>query len=490
MCTTITTLLNALDWKGIMAKQFIPAAFLSLLFGSAAFAEEPKLDVKASESSVRASVDYGQIVHGFNDETGQDYHNQVLRRSNISINRNLRLDDHIEVKMGFGGVFFYVLPEQDGAPHTRLPKFGVGPVNAEFDYHFGNPDAPWSDLQLGIFWYKYNPDASNLGEYLLRSGTYPGYLVTGGFNLMNSANYQVQGAAYTLNLMENRWKTTLLLPMESQFAPMHSISPTLVTAYKGVPGLELGAGVDFNHLIAARPSKEAPAQHDPTANPDYMRWPTSIITDIQTVKVPDTDPAKPAGSMKDSLVSISRDTTRFYTFQGTKLMGRISLDPKAWIAGLDEIMSPSDLRLFAEVAVLGVKNYPFYYPNIKNRIPVMFGMNLPTFKLIDLLSLQGEYYNALWTNNIDAVFEFQHPVPYHKDYDPVNGPGSVAGQVKSDRFHWSMLAKKELIKGANFYLQVANDHTRTFDYNIKPIKIPITSRLSDYYYVFRIEVGI
>jgi hypothetical protein len=472
-----------------MAKQFIPTALFSLLCGSAVLAQESKVDPASGETFVRASADFGHIVHGFNDETGEDYEWQVFRRSNISVHRQLRLNDHIDVKMGFGGVFFYVLPEQDGAPHTRLPKFGLGPANAEFDYKFGDPAKPWSLLQLGVFWYKYNPDASNLGEYLLRSGTYPQILVTGGFDMINSAKFQVQGAGYTLNLMDNLWTTSLMLPMESSMAPMHSISPTLVTSFKGIPGLDLGAGVSFNHLIAARPSKEAPEKHDPDANPEYMRWPTSYITGVQTVKVPDTSPGKPAGALRDSVVGVTRDTTQFYTFQGTKLMGRFSYDPKG-LLGLEESLNPPDMRIFAEAAVLGVKDHPFYYPDIAKRIPIMFGMNLPTFKLLDLLSVQGEYFDALWTNNIDAVFEFQRPVPYHKDYDPANGPELTARQAKRDSWHWSVLAKKEVIKGANFYLQVANDHLRTFDYNIKPIKIPITSRPSDYYYIFRVEVGV
>ncbi len=472
-----------------MAKQFIPTALISLLCGSAALAQESKLDALSGDTYIKASMDFGHIVHGLNDETGQNYDMQVLRRSNISVNRQLKLSDHMEIKMGFGGVFFYVLPEQDGAPHTRLPKFGVGPGAAEFAYHFGTPEHPWSDLQLGIFSYKYNPEASNLGEYLLRSVPYPQILVTGGFDMIGSARYQVQGAGYTLNLMEDKWKTSFLLPMESNFAPMHSISPTLVTGFKGIPGLDLGAGVCFNHLISAKPSKEAPSPHDATTSPDYMRWPTSFITDLQTVKVPVNDPTKPAGTMRDSITSITRDTTQFYTFQGTKLMGRATFDPKP-LLGLEEHLNAPDMKIFVEAAVLGLKDYPFYYTNVKDRIPVMFGMNLPTFKLLDILSVQGEYFHSRWTNNIDAVFEFQHPVPYHKDYDPVNGPESTASQAERDSWHWSVLAKKTVIKGANFYLQVANDHIRTFDYNIKPIKIPITSRPSDWYYIFRVEVGV
>ena len=125
----------------MMTKHLIPAALVSLLCAAGgAAADDNPIQIKAGETAVKASVDYGQIGHGFNDETGQDYHWQVLRRSNIAVTRAVGLGDHMDIKMGFGGVFFYVLPEQDGAPHTRLPKFGLAPVQAEFAYHFGDPE--------------------------------------------------------------------------------------------------------------------------------------------------------------------------------------------------------------------------------------------------------------------------------------------------------------------------------------------------------------
>ncbi len=454
-----------------MSKRILVAGTLALLTAAgAARAEDVKAELKPGETQFKSFFDAGQIVKGLDGETGKEYKMQAFRRTLVLITKSGKLSEKIDVKMGMLGAFFFVLPEQDGAPHTRLPKFVLFPTNAELIWHMGDAAAPLADLEVGAFQYKYNPEASNLGEYLLRSGTYPGYLLTGGFNMINSANYQVYGAGLHVNLMEGKFKTDFLLPMENMMPPMHSISPTVVTSFKGLPGIDLGAGVCFNHLISAKPSKEAFAAHDPNASPDYMRWPTSIIKSADST-------------------TVVRDTTQFYTFQGTKLMGRLTLDPKEWMDGTDAF-KPADLKLFAEAAVLGVKDYPFYYPDISRRIPVMFGMNLPTFGLLDLLSVQGEYFNALWQNNIDGVFEFQRPVPYHKDYDPVNGPETVAKEVKDDRIHWSVLAKRELLKGANLYLQVASDHLRTYDYNFKPIKTPITSRPGDWYYLFRLELAI
>lgn len=187
--------------------------------------------------------------------------------------------------------------------------------------------------------------------------------------------------------------------------------------------------------------------------------------------------------------SVIRDTTRFYSFKGVKAMGRISFDPKAFLGS--GLFNPPDLKIFAEFAVLGLKDYPFYYDNIRNRIPIMFGFNLPTFRILDLLSVQAEFYDKKWKNNIEAVYEYQWPIWYVKDYDPANFDDSTTlAEVKEDRWNWSVLARKDVTKGVKLWLQVANDHLRTFDYNTKPVKVPITVRPKDWYYLFRLEFGL
>lgn len=462
-------------------------AVLIALSACLALAEEDQDGFRLHSASFRASMDVGQIAKGLNEDTKEDYRWQMLRRTNVFLSQGAAFGERAEMRVGQMGVFFYVLPEEDGAPHTRLQKFGLGPTLAEFSCKIGQAESPWGRLRLGLFPYKYNPDASNLGEYLLRSGTYPGFLVTGGWNWMNSASFQVQGAAFETSAFGGRLKADLLFPMESVNPPMHSVSPTALASWAPVKGLEIGFGASCNHCIAAKPSKESPAKYDSTILPAYMQRPTSLILSVKHIPVPDPTPTDP-GRMRDS-VEVIRDSTRFYTFQGVKLMGRISLDPKAFLGG-EGILGPADLRLFAEAALLGVKDYPFYYPTRSRRVPIMFGMNLPTFKLLDLLSVQGEYYNPVFPNNIDAVYEQQFPIPYHRNYDPAFGPESVASTVRRDRWHWSVLAQRKAFKGVTFFLQAANDHIRTFDYNIKPIKIPITSRPTDWYYLFRIEVGV
>src|SRR5690606_20281866 len=94
------------------------------------------------------------------------------------------------------------------------------------------------------------------------------------------------------------------------------------------------------------------------------------------------------------------DTTRFYSFAGVKVVARASFDPKAYAPM--PMLGPEDLKVFGEVALLGVENRPFYYEKRTERMPVMFGLNLPTrafgYTLLDAFSFQMEYYNSPFPN--------------------------------------------------------------------------------------------
>ena len=79
------------------------------------------------------------------------------------------------------------------------------------------------------------------------------------------------------------------------------------------------------------------------------------------------------------------------TFKGIKVMGRASVDFKPMF-GLENALGAPDLKLFGEVAVLGIENQGYYYDDVTTRIPIMLGVNLPTFRMLDFLSFQVEYY--------------------------------------------------------------------------------------------------
>jgi len=152
-------------------------------------------------------------------------------------------------------------------------------------------------------------------------------------------------------------------------------------------------------------------------------------------------------------------------------------------------MGKDDLKLSFEMALLGVKDYPFFYEKKIDRMPFLFGFNVPTGGLLDLLSLQVEYCHMRFPNDIYLLYQNQLPVWTLKNDDP-SAVDSTAGRARSSRINWSVLAKRKVVKGINLYAQVANDHLRTFDYNIQLSGQPVTTRMKDWYYLLRLEFGI
>jgi len=173
----------------------------------------------------------------------------------------------------------------------------------------------------------------------------------------------------------------------------------------------------------------------------------------------------------------------YFTYQGIKLMFMASIDIKAMF-GSPGIFGPEDLKVFAELGVLGVQDQPLYYTDIRKRAPLMFGMNIPAFKLLDLLSLQFEYYDNPWPNDSRNFVYSLVPT-----YDLAGEKGNEFKPIRSDDWHWSMLARKKWAYG-NVYLQVASDYLRTNTFTSVPTFLPVTDRFSQWYYAARFEFGL
>jgi hypothetical protein len=456
-------------------------------------------DVKALPLSMVTQLDGGQLVKGqVNDD---HYKQRPLQRTSVWITQEILIAERLNVRAGVGGIFWYTFPGGNAgysnvAPFTTGTKFGPGITRADMEYRFGDLNAPMFTVQAGFFPYKYNPDAKNLGEYLLRSGTYPGTLTTGGWNIMSEATYMMQGARLNMALWGGKFQSEFLLPMERDLPPNGDLSPTYIGTVYPIPGIEIAGGATCNHCIAVKPSATSPKRKynsnttsddgNGTAyvveNPNYNpSLPMANITDL------DVDPTANSKYMYD--------TTRFYTFQGVKLMARASVDPKAFFPM--PMLGSSDLKVFGEIALLGVKNHSFYYENRTERMPVMFGMNLPTFRVLDLLSLQFEYYNARFVNSLENAYRFQTATPTGVDSTGrmINDPNffdETHELVAKDNWKWSVFAKKELTTGIRLYAQVANDHLRMpGNYDGVNSWIPLTDiQFKDWYYLVRFELGI
>ncbi len=493
----------AISNRSLPLSMLIPLLAAALASASGNAADQDS--VQSKPLAISASLDFGQIVHGSSSNPPAEFNGQFLERTGVWLTQQATVKERLQLTMGVGGMFWYALPEQKAQPRSLITRFGPGISQAYAIYSFGDAATPWAKLQMGFFPYKYNPDAKNLGEYLLRSGTYPGALMTGGWNIVSSAfsssaSYMVQGLRLNVPMWDGRFQSDFLLPMERDLPPMYDLSPSYVATLNLFRGFDVGAGVSWNHGIPVKPSKES-------AHVEGNR----VILG-RTIN-PDTgDVVKGTGSY----YLYTYDSTSYYTFQGIKLAGRFTLDPKAYMG--ETFFGPQDLKIYGEVALLGWKNYPYLYEKRSHRIPAMMGFNLPAFGLLDVISVEVEHYASDFENTIYEPYQNQTPI-WSLEEDPalaardVYRPGATpeedaaavanayaAAQAKAadtrarisgDDWKWTLYARKQVVQGLSIYAQAASDHMRPIDLDLKPFWVPITNRNGkDWYYLIRLEFGI
>jgi len=457
-------------------------------------------DVERAPIRFGTNIDAGQIIKGELSE-GSEQTGQFVYRNGVYLVQSATVNKKLDISVGVGGLFWYTLPVSPGAPHTRLVKFGPGVVEASGLYRIGDNEKPWGSLQFGYFPYKYNPDAKNLGEYEFRSGTYPGYLWTGGWSIINSAAYMAQGAKLSIPTFGGKLTHDFTLFMDRDFEPTYDISPSYLFSYKPSEAFELGGGVTWAHGLPIKPSAVSPhvranAYYGDSALPE-SEW-TKAGYDANDIHVvPDGDPkagtAAPDGApyvTQTDNGKVPNSALSYYTFQGVKVMGRAAFNPQALIQS--EALGPQDLKLYAEIAVLGIKNYPFYYEKISERMPIMVGFNVPTFKLFDIFSVEVEYFKSSFQNNIREVFQNTYPkwkLPPNQAIPTYTAFADTAKMIKEDNIHWSVYAKKNLYEGLDLFLQVASDHMRVMDFNASPSDLDVTRKPSQWYYLARLQMG-
>jgi hypothetical protein len=225
--------------------------------------------------------------------------------------------------------------------------------------------------------------------------------------------------------------------------------------------VELGAGVSVAHLI-------------PMFGDEYVSLKKDLNMYLTNV-VEDT--------VADTLIHAD---TNYYTFRGTKLMARVSYDPKrAWAPNGDfGIFGPNDLRLYCETAILGVRNYPFNrdssagYTNRLERWPVMVGVNLPVFNVLDVLAIEIEYFNSKIANDFECHLDPRLPLSRKV------GSGRDS---KQDDVKWTVYASRDIGRFVALHAMIASDHTRGFAEDKRAIGTEeILRRSGDWHYLLRV----
>ncbi|MBN1758112.1 MAG: hypothetical protein JW863_07340 [Chitinispirillaceae bacterium] len=321
------------------------------------------------------------------------------------------------------------------------------------------------NLEIGIFPYKYNQEVRNLGEYMFRTGCYPGYIHSEGFDL---AGRQLSGIHVQNNLFDGAVKNDLFFTSELYLYPSKDFSLTLLTDITPVPNrvINIGAGVQLFRCLPVDDAYTTPTKYEQMYGSfDEKVAPNWYITN-------------------------SGDTA-YYTFAGTKIMARLAFDPKP-LFGLPDIFGPEDLKLYSEAIILGAKDYPvsldssnfygrpineFGYDKLLEKMPIMVGFNFPAFKLLDVLSMEVEYYGKKYVNRVPIYANSNNMLRLPLPYDPRINQGYPYGDSLTHRpeasgeysmetytggaaqWKWSIYAKRTLFEKFDITLQFARDHT-------------------------------
>jgi hypothetical protein len=326
---------------------------------------------------------------------------------------------------------------------TRRLYFYPYLTEADFIYKYGDDSNPLFSITAGYFPIKYNENSRNLGEYLFRSGAYPQTLVTDfdfaatrlvGLNLSSSP---VTGLSLSVILNSNiEWQA------------IGDLNLSGLASYNLADIFEIGTGVSQVSILSADPK----------------------ITDGDSASA--GDEIKYVKSVTPNNLGGLDTTIGLLTFRGTKLIAMASLDPKNLLRkmlGINmDFLGKEDGKLYSEVAVLGVKDYPVTldrgtnYSDIMKRIPVMAGFNIPTFKLLDVLSFEGEWFGCILPNDMGGVVLYDEPTPLPSDRAAKYISDTTHKQYKDDNYKWSVYAKRTLAGHFQIIGQVASDHLRWF----------------------------
>jgi hypothetical protein len=304
---------------------------------------------------------------------------------------------------------------------------------------------------------------------------------------MNRANNYSHGALLTVSQFGGALRHNVSLFMETSYFPIGDFSPGYDVSFTQ-KWFELGGGVVLNHYLALHPSKLKPRDPENT----YVHAQDSA-GGADYYGPGDQIPSSISGSP-----AFTQEVLDRWTHKGVKVMGRAALNLNSLLSA--DRRNPEDLRFFGEVALLGVENYPLFYEKRSERMPVMFGVNLPTFKWLDVLSLQGEYYASPFNDN-SKFTSGSLPIwaaRYETTTDPFGGTQLVLdanGRVipienKEDDWKWSVYGKKTVNKVISVYAQAASDHIRLTDGKFNASSVPLTGTPKEWYYLLRLEFAL
>jgi hypothetical protein len=130
-------------------------------------------------------------------------------------------------------------------------------------------------------------------------------------------------------------------------------------------------------------------------------------------------------------------------------------------------------------------------------MPVMLGINLPGFGLLDLVTVQYEYFASPHRNSYLESIQSNGATPdFVASNDRILSRDAYADGLKKDDHSWSVLVRKNVTRGVTFSLQAARDHARMVSHafyagpGLAPQAIFYTTDKQNWYWMAQFSFGI
>ncbi len=455
--------------------------------------------------------------------TGEPIENQPYNRFGGWMSMGATINQRTDLFVVMAMMTWNSLPLTEDSPFTRMQSLGSNLGQANVSHKFGDLESPILTMKFGAFPFSYS-NSKNLGGHLLTAGTYPGTLTSNFWQLIDGNSYNAQGLSAHFSFLESALNVDVNAFFEHGMEPNYNLSPSVIASYKVGDMIEFGAGVVFSHLLAWDDDVVTPKKRD---NAFYQgkrlpasEWFKPGLEPKDTLIVPDgdlravgdstvVDPRPdlvekgiPVAYVEKSLNGIPKSQLEFYTFRGTKVMGRVALTPFSFAEELDKV------TLFAEATLLGVKDYPFFYENKLERMPITIGLNLPLPMGLEVTA-DVEYYKNKFMNHIQKVYETVLP-RWNEDessffvdsLDPILGApvknadgktipsDTVKTSHNNGNWFWSVTVKKEIMTRFNIKFKIAHDYLRLYNFFGNPSNEPTFRHDDGWYFVIKSEFSL
>jgi hypothetical protein len=388
---------------------------------------EPAANSNISLSKIKLSgyayYMFGQIMHGmYGDDftASKKFSHLWQNKSLIHLNTATDATDWLTAKVGFEMYVDFPIntaSKSDRNMYFRGYKSYLSYAEGIMHWNLDNSIMNSIVVESGLFPYTINPEVKTLGNYLHRSTVHP-------VAITNKNDYpwaDLLGVCAEAGFMENKVKLEAMLSSEFVYLPFFDFTPTFTVSYAPNKVIDVAGAIAFNHAIQAD-----------------------------------------GGLLTDSIGK---------KWQGTKIDARAIFDPKPLFGGLN-FMGKEDCKIYSEIAFLGLKDslevdtsgigslgVEFPENSITHRMPIMIGFNLPMFKLLDVFSVELEWFNSPYANSWYGENESQSSA--------ATAPLTAEqwnNYINDDNFKWSIHLDKSIGK---FEIKtiIGSDHTIYKIYN-------------------------